>query len=61
MRAYLDGRKTACLFVDVSGYGDGRRDFDILRGRGYPLIFVGYRRIDGYDEARVDQAVRELL
>jgi len=60
MRTYLDGRKIPYLFVDVFG-GSGRVDFDTLRGRGYPLIFVGYRRIDGYNENAVDQAVKELL
>jgi glutaredoxin len=61
MRAHLDGSKVAYQFVDVTGMDDGRRDFDTLRGRGYPLVFVGYRRIDGYDESRVDEAVKELL
>ena len=61
MRQHLEGRKIAYQFMDVAGSSDARRDFDVLRGRGYPLIFVGYRRIDGYDEARVDQAVKELL
>jgi glutaredoxin len=61
MRAHLDERKIPYQFVDVSGFGSGRSDFETLRGRGYPLIFVGYRRIDGYNEAKVDQAVKELL
>ena len=61
MRAYLDGRTIAYQFIDVSGFGSGRSDFDTLRGRGYPLVFVGFRRIDGYDESKVDQAVKELM
>jgi len=61
MKAYLGGRKIAYQFVDVSGMGRDSTDFAVLRGVGYPLIFVGYRRIDGYDEAKVDQAVKDLL
>ncbi len=62
MRAYLEGRQVPYLFVDVSSPGSsGRADFETLRGRGYPLIYVGYRRIDGYNESMVDQAVKELL
>ncbi len=61
MREYMDSHKIAYQFMDVAGDSNARRDFDILRGRGYPLIFVGYRRIDGYDEGKVDQAVKDLL
>lgn len=61
MRAYLEGRAIAYQFVDVFGMGDGSVAFSTLRGIGYPLIYVGYRRIDGYDERKVDQAVSELL
>lgn len=61
MREYLDGRKVAYLFIDAEGSSDAKVDYATLRGRGYPLIFVGYRRIDGYDESKVDQAVKELL
>lgn len=61
MRQHLESKKIAYQFMDVGFSSDARRDFDTLRGRGYPLIFVGYRRIDGCDEARVDQAVKDLL
>lgn len=61
MREYMEIRKIAYLFIDVEGSRDAQVDYETLRGRGYPLIFVGYRRIDGYDEIKVDQAVKELL
>ncbi|MDH4164489.1 MAG: hypothetical protein OEW15_17645 [Nitrospirota bacterium] len=61
MRAHLEERSVPYEFVDASGMGDGRSAFDVLRGRGYPLVFVGFRRIDGDDEAKVDLAVKELL
>jgi glutaredoxin len=61
MKAYLDERKIAYQFVDVSDFGSGKSAYEALSGRGYPLIFVGYRRIDGYNEDTVNQAVKELL
>ncbi len=61
IRAHLEERKIAYQFVDVSVFGSGQSDYEVLRGRGYPLIYVGYRRIDGYNEAAVDRAVKELM
>jgi glutaredoxin len=61
MQAYLNGRQVPYVFVDVEGDRSAKADYDTLRGRGYPLTFVGYRRIDGYDENKVDLAVKDLL
>lgn len=61
MREHLDGRRIPFQFINVADSSSAKRDFDILRGRGYPLIFVGYRRIVGYDVNGVDQAVKDLL
>jgi len=61
MREHLDGRKIAYQYIDVEQDSDGMRDYGILRGRGYPLVFVGFRRIDGFDANKVDQVVKELL
>jgi glutaredoxin len=61
MKQHMDRQKIAYLFVDVAGYGSSRSDFNTLRGSGYPLIFVGFRRIDGYSESKVDEAVKDLL
>lgn len=61
MRAYLERNSTPYVFADIEGSSEAKIDFDTLQGRGYPLTFVGFRRIDGYDEAKVGQAVRDLL
>jgi glutaredoxin len=61
MRAHMDSNKIVYQFMDVKGSSSARREFDVLRGRGYPLVFVGYRRIDGYDAGKVDQAVKDLM
>jgi hypothetical protein len=37
------------------------RDYNTLNGTGYPLTFVGYRRIVGFDENRISQAVKDLM
>ncbi len=41
---------------NVEADSSAMRDFNTLNGRGYPLTFVGYRRIVGYDENRISQA-----
>jgi glutaredoxin len=63
--AYMDEQNIPYLFIDVEGRGSARADFDALRGRGYPLVYVGFRRIDGADENsvrnRLSQSVKELM
>ena len=61
MKGYMDDHKIPYLFVDVEGSRGAREDFETLRGRGYPLIFVGFRRIDGYNGNLLSQAVKDLL
>lgn len=61
LRSYLDGRQVPYQFRDVEGDSSARYFYDALRGRGYPLTFVGYRRIVGYDQKSMDQALKELL
>ena len=61
MRAYMDAQNIPYLFEDVEGGGNAKTAYDTLAGRGYPLTFVGFRRIDGFDESRISQAVKDLL
>ena len=46
--------------VDVETSPEGRSAFEALRGTGYPLIYVGYRRL-GYDQAAIKAAIAELM
>lgn len=46
--------------VDVESSSSAKLAYDTLQGAGYPLIYVGYRRFDGYKEQEVLDAVAEL-
>jgi glutaredoxin len=47
--------------VDVEVLPEGKRAYDTLRGQGYPLLYVGYRRFEGYKEAEIKAAIAELM
>jgi glutaredoxin len=47
--------------VDVEASAAGKRAYDTLRGAGYPLIYVGYRRFHGYKEREIEDALAELM
>ena len=61
MREYLSAQNIPYRYEDVEGSGSAKTAYDTLVGRGYPLTFVGFRRIDGYDENKIKQAVKDLL
>ena len=61
MRAYFEKNSIPYTEIDVEASDAAKLDYETLKGRGYPLTYVGYRRIDGYDETRVSKAVKELL
>jgi glutaredoxin len=61
MREYLSAQNIPYRYEDVEGSGSARTAYETLLGRGYPLTFVGFRRIDGYDENKIRQAVKDLL
>lgn len=48
--AYLRSRGTPFEELDVEKSSQGKREYDALGGRGVPIILVGDRRMDGYDQ-----------
>lgn len=46
--------------LDVESSSSAKQVYDILQGAGYPLIYVGYRRFDGYIEKEILDAITEL-
>jgi glutaredoxin len=48
--AYLRSRGTPFEELDVEKSSRGKREYDALGGRGVPIILVGDRRMDGYDQ-----------
>ena len=59
-RAYLRQRNIAFADVDVNDAAQGRRDYTALGGQVVPLILIGGRRLDGYDEKAIEDALEEL-
>lgn len=59
-REYFADHNIAFSNVDVEASPSAKLAYDILQGGGYPLIYVGYRRFEGYKEQEVLDAVAEL-
>jgi glutaredoxin len=52
-KAFFKENKVSYTEYDVSQPSDGREQFDEMGGRGVPLIMVGERRFDGWNEEEV--------
>jgi glutaredoxin len=61
LREYFAAHNIPYEDLDVEKDDKAKMDYDILKGVGYPLTYVGYRRINGLDEERISKAVKELL
>lgn len=59
-REYLADHDIPFYDLDVESSPSAKLSYDTLQGGGYPLIFVGYRRFDGYKEREVLNAIAEL-
>ena len=46
--------------LDVELSTSAKFAYDTLQGAGFPLVYVGYRRFDGYKEKEILDAVAEL-
>lgn len=59
-RAYFKQRKISFVDFDVNDAAKGRSDFTALGGQVVPLILIGGRRLDGYNEKAIKDALDEL-
>ncbi len=59
-RAYFKNEGIAYVERDINQDRAASRDFKALQGHGTPLIYVGYRRVNGFNERALDDAL-ELL
>ncbi|MBQ5961853.1 glutaredoxin family protein [Massilia sp. ZL223] len=59
-RAYLKQRNIAFVDFDVNDAAKGRQDYTALHGQVVPLILIGGRRLDGYNEKAIEDALEEL-
>lgn len=59
-RAYLSAHNIAFVDLDVESSREAKLAYDTLQGGGYPLVYVGYRRFDGYREREILDAVAAI-
>lgn len=57
-RAYLRSRHIPFEDIDVETTERGRREFREIGGNGVPVIFVGDRRMDGYDQGELQALLK---
>ena len=60
-REYFQSRGIEFEDLNIDAIGEAAANFRVLEGSGTPLIYVGYRRISGFDKAAIDKAIKELL
>jgi glutaredoxin len=57
-RAYLNARNIPFEDIDVETTDRGRREFREINGNGVPVIFVGDRRMNGYDQGGLQNMLK---
>jgi len=57
-RAYLRSRNIPFDDIDVETTDRGRREYREIGGNGVPVIFVGERRMDGYDQGGLQDMLK---
>jgi len=57
-RAYLKSRNIPFEDIDVETTDRGRREFRDINGNGVPVVFVGDRRMDGYDQGGLQNMLK---
>ena len=60
-RAYFISKGIEFLDLNINTPGVASTNFIVLKGSGTPLIYVGYRRISGFNKPEIDTAIKELL
>ena len=45
---------------DIKKSSSAKRDFAALHGHGTPLIYIGYRRVSGFNESKLKDAINVL-
>lgn len=59
-RDYLKGRKVAFGDFNVKDGGKGQRDYAALGAKVVPVILIGNRRLEGFNEKAVADALEAL-
>lgn len=56
-RAYFNDEGIKFTEFDIDRDAAAKRNFKSLEAPGTPLVYVGYRRIDGFNRKKLDQAL----
>jgi len=59
-RDYLKGRQVAFGDFDVKDGAKGQRDYAALGAKVVPVILIGNRRLEGFNQKAIDDALKEL-
>jgi len=55
MRVYFDENNLD--YTEFDAEGSGRQAYNVLTATGYPLMYVGFRRIDGANVKQLEKAI----
>lgn len=58
-RQYFSDHHVRYTDVDVEASLEGKNAYTVLQGSSYPLVYVGYRRFEGYKEKEILDAIAE--
>ena len=59
-RQYFADHGVSFVDLDVETTPSAKFAYDVLQGNGYPLVYVGYRRFNGYKQQEILDAIAEL-
>jgi glutaredoxin len=59
-RQYFADNNVSFADIDVEVSPSGKLAYNTLQGSGYPLLYVGYRRFEGYKEREILDAIAKL-
>lgn len=61
LRNHLNDNNVIFTEIDVEKNATGKAYYDILKGTGYPLAYIGYRRVGGANISAIDKDIAELM
>lgn len=60
-REYFKDNNIEYTELDAEKSSKGKKNYTILQGGGYPLIYVGHRFLPGFDKKKINKAIDELM
>lgn len=60
-REYFKENNIEYTELDAEKSSKGKKNYAILQGGGYPLIYVGHRFLPGFDKKKINTAIDELM